>query len=109
MEIHSSSLTFTPISHNVKNRNDEAQQLANNSKVKDNIQNQPVLSLPSPKTSKVDFKRTDLQQVSAELEKQKKSTTNSQNSRALNAYIQENIQPLKNQRTELISGIDLFA
>lgn len=109
MEIHSSSLTFTPIGHNVKNRNDEAQQLANNSKVKDNVQIQPVLSLPSPKTSKVDFKTTDLQQVSAELEKQKKSTTNSQNSRALNAYIQENIQPLKNQRTELISGIDLFA
>jgi len=108
MEIHSSSLTFTPIGHNVKNRNDEAQ-LSSNSKVKESIQIQPVLSLPSPKTSKVNFKTTDLQQISAELENQNKSTTNSQNSRALNAYIQENIQPLKNQRSELISGIDLFA
>jgi hypothetical protein len=108
MEIHSSSLASTPIGHNVKNRNDEVR-LSSNSKVKDKTQIQPVLSLPSPKTSKVNFKTTDLQQISAELENQKKSTTNPQNSRALNAYIQENIQPLKNQRSELISGIDLFA
>ena len=108
MEIHSSSLASIPIGHSAKNRNDETQ-LPANQKAKNSLQIQPPLSLPSPKAKVGDLTVADLSQLTDELEKQNNSTANTQNGRALNAYIQENIQPLKNQRSSLISGINLFA
>lgn len=108
MEIHSSSLSFQPAKPRVKNTNDHSQ-LSNKNLNNNDLQNKPALTLPSPKAIKNSLNTADLQQLSTELEKQNKTTSQSRTDRAVNAYIQENIQPLKNQRSQLISGIDTFA
>ncbi|MCK5121963.1 MAG: hypothetical protein KAQ91_08255, partial [Methylococcales bacterium] len=69
-------------------------------------------TLPAPqRTQRVEnnFKAEDVKLLSDNIQKQEKTATNTRTSRALNAYIQENTQPLKDQRTELVSRIDVFA
>lgn len=101
MEIHSSSLAFIPAGYNKNNKSN-----ANSALPKDKD------TLPAPqRTQRVEnnFKAEDVKLLSDNIQKQEKTATNTRTSRALNAYIQENTQPLKDQRTELVSRIDVFA
>lgn len=99
MEIHSSSLAFIPAGYNAKNKKDESQSSVN----KDSPQ--ALTSLPPPKKVKDLSKITDFQELSNEIKK----IDNKPSKLAVNAYIQQNIEPLKNQRAELAPSIDLFA
>ncbi|NOR71151.1 MAG: hypothetical protein GQ532_15875 [Methylomarinum sp.] len=101
MEIHSSSLAFIPAGYKGNNKNNESSALP---------KEKEILVAPQ-KTSRVDnnFKSEDVKLLSDNIEKQEKNSTNTLTARALNAYIQENTQPLKDQRTNLVSGIDFFA
>lgn len=100
MEIHSSSLALAP----AKTKNSELQK---NKNIKHDSAKIDDLVTPDikQKTSKV----TDYHKISNEIDKQQNVLKQSNPSQAINAYIQENTQLLKNQRTELISGIDFFA
>ncbi len=100
MEIHSSSLALAP----AKTKHYELQQnknTRNNSAKIDNLVTPDI----KQKASNV----TDYHKISREIDKQQIALKQSNHSQAINAYIQENTQLLKNQRTELISGIDFFA
>ena len=103
MKIHSSSLAFIHAGNNGTNKQDESP-LSNNGRV----DSQKSLTLPPPKETEKSFNATDFQQLSENIEKQQNRPTNSRTARALDVYTQQNIQPLKNQRSELISGIDIF-
>jgi len=105
MEIHSSSLAFIPAGFNGKNRHDSSQ--LSNADKETRIESIEVL----PSTTKaVEGKKNipQLQKISDDIEQQQKTPSNSRTARAVNAYIQENSEPLKTQRSELISGLDLF-
>lgn len=107
MRIHSSSLAFIPAGYNSKNRNEPSSSL-DSQKAKNTEPN----SLSSgSNTSQLDKKidAPTLELISNNIEQQKKVLSNSRTAYAVNAYIQENTQTLKTQRSELISGIDLFA
>ena len=105
MEIHSSSLAFIPAGNNATNKHDETRV----SKNIDTVDSQKSLTLPPPKQTESSFKAKDYQQLSEDIEKQQNRPTNYPTARALDVYTQQNIQPLKDQRSELISGIDIFA
>ena len=105
MEIHSSSLAFIPARNNDANKHDNTN-LSNNT---DRVDSQKNLILPPPKEAVKSFNASDFQQLSEEIEKQQSRPTNPHTARALDVYTQQNTQPLKNQRSELISGIDFFA
>ncbi len=101
MEIHSSSLAFIPSGYTRNNNSNEEHVLSKNKK-----------TLPAEQPGKrVDnnFKAEDIKLLSNKIEEQEKTVINTRITRALNAYTQENTQALKNQRTELVSGIDFFA
>lgn len=106
MEIHSSSLAFIPQGHNAKNKTDDS--LASD-KFKDSQQNQKSLPLPPPEPTQKSFKASDFEQLSDEINKQQNNPGNRRTANALNAYAQQGNQALKSQRSDLISGIDLFA
>ncbi len=104
MKIHSSSLTFTPSGNNSRSK-----QLPPSAE-KENKTAAVSLSLPSEAArvdKKMDAPTLDL--ITKNIEPQIKVLSNPRTAYAVNAYIQENSQTLKNQRSELISGIDLFA
>ena len=106
MEIHSSSLAFITTGNNAnKNKPDETG-LSNN---KDSVDSQKSLTLPPPNETEKSFNANNFQQLSENIEKQQNRPTNSPAARALDVYTQQSIQPLKDQRSELISGIDIFA
>jgi len=107
MEIHSSSLAYTPTGYNSKNRNEPSpssdSRKANNSE-------------PSPLSSDSNIRKVDkkidvptLELISSNLEQQRQAPSNSRTAQAINAYTQENAQVLINQRSELVPRIDLFA
>lgn len=102
MEIHSSSLAYIPASYRSRDNNEQtAPQQKNNS--------HPLHSLVSPLPTvdkKIDAPTLEL--ATRHIEQTAKVLSNPRTSHAVNAYIQESAQPLKNQRSELISGIDLF-
>jgi len=106
MQIHSSSLAFVPSGHSANNRTNQSQ-LSNKTQEK---QLESSVS-SSPDTQKVDKKNDapTLQLISDSIEQQRKVPSNSRTARAIGAYTQESTQSLKNQRSELVSGIDLFA
>ena len=100
MKIHSSSLAYIPTGYQPKNTKkqevESIQALA------------PQSSLLPSKIEKP-FEIKSFQQLSSTIESQPISSSNSRQARALNAYAQESIKPLKTQRSDLISNIDLFA
>lgn len=101
MEIHSSSLTYIPSRVKTKNKNE----VQNESSLK---KEEPINQQLIIKNNDL-FKATDLDKISSDIKNQTKHPMSTRSSRALNAYIQENIQPLKNQRSELVSKIDIYA
>jgi len=107
MEIHSSSLAYTPAGYNSKNRNEPS---PSSDSRKPNNSEPNTLSSDS-NTRKVD-KKIDvptLELISSNLEQQRKVPSNSRTAQAMNAYTQENAQVLIDQRSELVPRIDLFA
>lgn len=107
MEIHSSSLTFIPASHNAKERNDQSTATNNNTEDKASTDSLSSPSYTNTVDKKIDAPTIDL--ITNNIEQQRKVLSNSRTSSAINAYIQENAQSLKTERSELVSGIDLFA
>ena len=107
MEIHSSSLAYIPNRSNA-NSNNDASQTVNKKSDHDNQKNQSALPLPPPQPVEKSFKATDFDALSNKINKQQNAPTNSRTVQAVNAYVQQDTQTLKNQRSELISGIDLF-
>ncbi|GEM_PF-1218612 len=107
MEIHSSSLAYTPAGYNSNNRNEPSP-----SSDSRNLNNSEPTSLSSdPNIRKVD-KKIDvptLELISSNLEQQRQAPSNSRTAQAINAYTQENAQVLIDQRSELVPRIDLFA
>jgi len=105
MKIHSSSLASIPARYKANNHNE-----AQNTRVKNNTdspQDSSVLaSAPQPPIQDRNaIKAVDLPQASKVFQH---TSINSNAHQALNAYIQETNQPLKNQRSEIIAGIDFF-
>ncbi len=103
MEIHSSSLAFVPNKPSANKRNDPSESL--NSK-----QETPSTGAASASTDNT-RRQTDvvqLQKISDELKQQNNSSTHTPNARAINAYQQESSLSLRNQRSQLVSSIDLF-
>ena len=105
MEIHSSSLAFIPARNNAANKHDETRLSTTN----DRVDNQKSLILPPLQETEKRFNAKDFQQLSEDIEKQQNRPTNSRTARALDVYTEQNTQLIKNQRSELISGIDFFA
>jgi len=91
----------------VQNRNDTSQ--PSESTRENKTQPSPVSSPADTKVvdTKIDIPK--LQLISDDIEQQQKLPTNSRTAYAVNAYAQESSQTLKNQRSELVSGIDFFA
>ncbi len=106
MEIHSSSLTRIPAGYIAKNKKDFTQPLQ--PAINKAVQEQAPLNLPSPQDIEDKLKNANLLQLSGTEEHSTNRPPNSRTARAINAYIQEDIYPLQNQRSELISGIDFF-
>jgi len=104
MEIHSSSLSSIPQGFNGKNRNDQSQVAIT---AKESSEGPEALT-STPKAVDVKANIPKLQKISDDLAQQHKTPTNSRTSRAVNAYIQESSESLKTQRSELMSGLDLF-
>ena len=105
MEIHSSSLAFIPAGNNAAKQHDETRLSSNN----DSVESQKSLPLPPTKEIEKSFNARDFHQLSEDIEKQQNRPTNFRTAHALVAYTQQSIQPLKNQRSELITGIDILA
>jgi hypothetical protein len=104
MEIHSSSLSFVPNRVEAKKKNDNQQSTPSDDGLKNPASNNPQSLEKSTPILKV----ADVELLSNDIESLKSPIKNVQSNRALNAYIQENIQPLKNQRSELVSRIDFY-
>ncbi len=106
MEIHSSSLSFVARRLKANEFNDD-QRFSNNND-SEATQNKTKLRLLSSAEIESDINSDDFKQLSVNINQQENLSTDPRSQRAINAYIQENIQPLKNQRSELISKIDFF-
>jgi len=104
MEIHSSSLSFIPKGVEAKKKNDNQQSTPRDDSLKKPVSNNPQSLTKSTNILNV----TDVEHLSNSIESLNNPIKNVQSNRALNAYIQENIQPLKNQRSELVSGVDFY-
>lgn len=99
MEIHHSSLSYSHLRGNPQNKAS-----INPDKLISAVAKTELLI----KLDQTDNESTDIKQLTDEINSPVKTPKNLRESHALNAYIQENTQPLKNQRSGLISGIDLF-
>lgn len=110
MRIHSSSLTFSPISLNQKiGQNNSAQNKDENElSVAKDAQNKKINQPSSPEEIK---KTLDNVGLAIDLSSQDNiiKPTNSRTLRALSAYTQEFNAPLQDQRAQLITGIDAYA
>ncbi len=107
MKIHSSSLTFSPISLNQKvGRNNSAQN-------KDQNELPDTLNKKTNKPSSSEEIKKALDNVSSAIDLSDQDNlikpTNSRTLRALSAYTQEFNAPLQDQRAQLITGIDAYA
>ncbi len=107
MEIHSSSLNSIPAGYKNNNKTDESR-LSNIVEKNDYIHNQDSITRFPVKEVEKSFKSEDFLQLTNNIKHRQDQPTNSRTARALNSYIQENIEPLKNQRAALISNIDFF-
>ncbi|MCK5831735.1 MAG: hypothetical protein KAH20_15680 [Methylococcales bacterium] len=105
MEIHSSSLRFIPNRVEAKKTNDN-QQLAPSD---DSLKTPVPISSQSLAISTNSLNVNDIDLLSNDINSLKKNLfKNIHSNRALNAYIQENIQPLMNQRSELVTRVDFY-
>jgi hypothetical protein len=100
MEIHSSSLAFIPNGYHPKNTKKQETE---------SIQHQAPQSLALVERIEKPVETKSFQQLTTIIESQQTILTNSPTARALDAYVQESIKPLKTQRSEFISSIDFFA
>ncbi|MGZ8162856.1 MAG: hypothetical protein ACXWTK_04590 [Methylobacter sp.] len=113
MKIHSSSLTFSPIDFNrqqLDKRNkaqnhDANDELLVSKETLDKKSNKPVLPAYSPAEIKQTFNNTVLSFNGVKQE----NIINTKTLRALTAYHQEINEPLQDQRSSLIQGIDIYA
>jgi hypothetical protein len=103
MKIHSSSLASIPARYKANNHNQVHNTRTQNDK--DSLQDSFVLTPLTPSQDRSTIKTVDLPPISKVFQQ---PSINSRAHQALNAYIQETNQPLKNQRSEVISGIDFF-
>ena len=106
MKIHSSSLAFSPINLNQKTGKRSNAQNNDPSLLKDN-QSQKVNQPSSPDPIKKTLNKANL--AIDFINKNIIKPTDSRTLRALSAYNQEFNAPLQDQRTQLISGIDIYA
>ncbi len=106
MKIHSSSLASIPARYKANNHIE-----AQNSKAKkngDRLQNSTTIEHQQQQPTiqvKDNLKQINLLHITKPLQN---VPVNSRIHQALNAYVQESNQPLINQRSELITGIDFF-
>lgn len=107
MEIHSTSRHTLIGSYPSKNL--DTRDTAGYRENKKSIQNTSVLLLPPPKQVKDNFNLSDVQNITEYSEKRHTKAANASVEYAINAYLQENVQPLKIYRAEHISRIDIFA
>ena len=104
MKIHSSSLASIPARYKANNHNEAQKSKAK--KNEDELQNNSPIEHRQPTIqAKDNLKQVNLLHIAKPLQN---APVNSRIHQALNAYIQETNQPLKNQRSELITGIDFF-
>ncbi len=104
MEIHSSSLAYIPKKIEAKKNNANQPSTPNEDGLK-----KPVSAKPqSMVNAKGIVNVSDIDTISNGIKNRQTVSLNTQSNRALNAYIQENIQPLKEQRSELVSRVDFY-
>jgi len=110
MRVHSSSLTFSPISFNQKvGKNNSAPSKDNNDlSVAKDTQNKQFNQPSSPEEIK---KVLDNGSLTIDLSNQDNiiKPTNSRTLKALSAYTQEFNAPQQEQRAQLVTGIDAYA
>ncbi len=104
MKIHSSSLASIPKKFEAKKNS------ANNASLPSEVSlKEPVSAKPqSMVNAKGIVTVSDIDTIINGIKKTQTGSFNTQPNRAINAYIQENIQPLKNQRSELASKVDFY-
>lgn len=115
MKIHSSSLAFTPIGFNqqvgknnsAQNKNEKDELLASR-----DSKNKPLNQAILPSSTPDEIKKT-LDNAGFGLDPIKQvnliKPIDSKTSRALSAYSRELNSPMQDQRTQLITGIDIYA
>ncbi len=106
MRIHSSSLIFSPANLNQRtdrNTNGQNNDLTNAKETNNKVINQPS----SPEEIKQKLENTGLEVDSTN--KNIIKPTDSRTLRALSAYSREFNAPLQDQRSQLITGIDVYA
>lgn len=106
MEIHSSSLSFIPHKAGAKKKNDHLQLLPKEDHLTDTVSNTDASQALAKNTTHV--KVAKVNRLSNDIDSLKSLGKNIHSNRALNAYIQEKTQPLKNQRAELVSSVDFY-
>jgi len=104
MKIHSSSLASIPARYKANTHNE-----AQNSKAKkneDELLRSSDVEHPQPTIQvKDNLEQFNSLHIATPIQN---TPVNTRSHQAVNAYIQETNQPLKNQRSELIAGIDFF-
>ncbi len=105
MEIHSSSLAYIPKKVEAKNNNISKPSAPD---VEDSLKKSVETKPESLANAKHLINVSDIDSISSGIKNLKKGSFNTQSNRALDAYIQENIQPLKDQRSQLISRVDFY-
>ncbi len=104
MEIHSSSLASIPKKFEAKKNSANKASLPSEVSLKE-----PVSAKPQSKANtKGTVNISDIDTISKGIKNRQTGSLNTQSNRALNAYIQENTQPLKDQRSELVSSVDFY-
>jgi len=104
MEIHSSSLAYVPKKVEAKKNNVNKPSTPSEEGLK-----KPVSAKPqSMVNAKGIVNVSDIDTITNGIKKTQTGSFNTQPNRAINAYIQENIQPLKDQRSELVSKVDFY-
>jgi hypothetical protein len=104
MEIHSSSLASIPKKFEAKKNSANKASLPSKVSLKEPVSAEPQSKANAKGTINV----SDIDTISNGIKNKQTSLFNTQSNRALNAYIQENIQPLKDQRSELVSSVDFY-
>ncbi len=108
MKIHSSSLISVPAGYNNAKKNNDESRPINIIEKNNNSRSQESLTLFPAKNVDKSFKSKDFLQLTDNIQQLQDQPANARTARALNSYIQENIEPLKDQRSALITSIDFF-
>ncbi|MCK4841480.1 MAG: hypothetical protein KAT04_06305 [Methylococcales bacterium] len=106
MKIHSSSLAFIPTGYSSADKKEHIQPVNNITKT--GSENKQDVLIQNPAKELVQTSKTVDTDIVKLFEAIEKLTITPINSHAVNAYILENIQPLKQQQSELLPRIDIF-